>query len=151
MKYRIITLALMLFTAFAVFQSAAQFFTTEIVDRVDANFWRITAGRPGSAVDAADTLKVNTTDLARDVEGFNGPTPLEISVVKGRITRIKLLPNQETPSFLQIVIDEGLLKALDGKTVEEASKVKLDAVTGATYSSKAIIENIRRGLGSLQK
>ena len=76
---------------------------------------------------------------------------MEISVVKGRITRIKLLPNQETPSFLQIVIDEGLLKALDGKTVEEASKVKLDAVTGATYSSKAIIENISRGLASLKK
>lgn len=109
------------------------------------------AGRPDSAVAAADTLKVNTTDLARDVEGFNGPTPVEISVVKGRITRIKLLPNQETPSFLQIVIDEGLLKVLDGKTVEEASKVKLDAVTGATYSSKAIIENIRRGLDSLKK
>ena len=45
----------------------------------------------------------------------------------------------------------GLLKALEGKTVEEASKVKLDAVTGATYSSKSIIENIHRGLDSLKK
>ena len=50
-----------------------------------------------------------------------------------------------------LVVDAGLLKALDGKTVEEASKVKLDAVTGATYSSKAIIENIQRGLDSLKK
>ena len=108
------------------------------------------AGRPGDAGAAADTLKVNTTTLAKDVEGFNGPTPVEISVVKGKITRIKLLPNQETPSFLQMVIDGGLLKALDGKTVEEASKVQLDAVTGATYSSKSIIENIRRGLDSLK-
>ena len=106
---------------------------------------------PGNAAAAADTLKVNTTDLAKDVEGFNGPTPVEISVVKGKITRIKLLPNQETPNFLQLVVDAGLLKALEGKTVEEASKVKLDAVTGATYSSKAIIENIHRGLDSLKK
>ena len=106
---------------------------------------------PGNAAAAADTLKVNTTDLAKDVEGFNGPTPVEISVVKGKITRIKLLPNQETPNFLQLVVDAGLLKALDGRTVEEASKVKLDAVTGATYSSKAIIENIHRGLDSLKK
>jgi uncharacterized protein with FMN-binding domain len=106
---------------------------------------------PGNAGAAADTLKVNTTDLAKDVEGFNGPTPVEISVVKGKITRIKLLPNQETPNFLQLVIDAGLLKALDGKSVEEASKVKLDAVTGATYSSKAIIENIHRGLDTLKK
>ena len=109
------------------------------------------SSRPGNAGAAADTLKVNTTDLAKDVEGFNGPTPVEISVVKGKITRIKLLPNQETPNFLQLVVDAGLLKALDGKTVEEASKVKLDAVTGATYSSKAIIENIQRGLDSLKK
>jgi uncharacterized protein with FMN-binding domain len=107
-------------------------------------------GLPGNADAAADTLKVNTTSLASDVEGFNGTTPVEISVVKGKITRIKLLPNQETPSFLQLVIDSGLLKALDGKTVEEASKVKLDAVSGATYSSTAIIENIHRGLNSLK-
>ena len=109
------------------------------------------SSHPGNAAAAADTLKVNTTDLAKDVEGFNGPTPVEISLVKGKITRIKLLPNQETPNFLQLVVDAGLLKALDGKTVEEASKVKLDAVTGATYSSKAIIENIHRGLDSLKK
>ena len=106
--------------------------------------------RSGGAGAAADTLKVNTTNLAADVEGFNGPTPVEISVVKGKITRIRLLPNQETPAFLQSVIDAGLLKALDGKTVEDASKVKLDAVSGATYSSKAIIENIRRGLDTLK-
>ena len=109
------------------------------------------AGRPGDAGAVADTLKVNTTALAGDVEGFNGPTPVEISVVKGKVTGIRLLPNQETPNFLQTVIDSGLLKALNGKTVEEASKVKLDAVTGATYSSKAIIENINRGLASLKK
>jgi uncharacterized protein with FMN-binding domain len=106
---------------------------------------------PGDAGAGADTLKVNTAQLASDVEGFNGTTPVEISVVNRKITRIKLLPNQETPAFLQIVIDSGLLKALDGKTVEEASKVKLDAVSGATYSSTAIIENIHRGLDSLKK
>ena len=109
------------------------------------------SGHPDDTYAAADTLKANTTSLASDVEGFNGTTPVEISVVKGKITRIKLLPNQETPSFLQLVIDSGLLKALDGKTVEEASKVKLDAVSGATYSSTAIIENIHRGLDSLKK
>ena len=106
--------------------------------------------RSGNAGAAADTVKVNTTTLASDVEGFNGPTPVEITVVKGKISGIKLLPNEETPAFLQSVIDAGLLKALNGKTVEEASKVKLDAVSGATYSSKAIIENIRRGLDSLK-
>ena len=44
-----------------------------------------------------------------------------------------------------------MIDLMRGKTVEEASQVKLDAVTGATYSSKAIIENINRGLASLKK
>ena len=98
------------------------------------------------AVKGADTLKVNTTELAADVLGFNGPTPVEISICKGVITDIKVLPNQETPRFLQTVLESGLLKSLIGKTPEEARNAKLDAVTGATYTSTSLIENIRRGL-----
>lgn len=94
----------------------------------------------------ADTLVVNTTELAADVTGFNGPTPLEITICKGVITDIKVLPNQESPRFLERVLESGLLKSLIGKTPEEARKAKLDAVTGATYTSLALIENVRRGL-----
>lgn len=94
----------------------------------------------------ADTLVVNTTELAADVTGFNGPTPLEITICKGVITDIKVLPNQESPRFLERVLESGLLKSLIGKTPEEARKAKLDAVTGATYTSLALIENVHRGL-----
>lgn len=93
-----------------------------------------------------DTLKINTTDLAEDVCGFNGPTPVEISVYQGRITRIKALPNNETPKFMQRVLNSGLLERLVGKTVAEAKDTKLDAVSGATFSSTSIIQNIKRGL-----
>jgi len=95
---------------------------------------------------AADTLKVNTKDLAADVMGFNGPTPVEISICKGVITDIKVLPNQEGPRYLQHVLESGLLKGLIGKTPAEVRDMKLDAVSGATYTSSALIENIRRGL-----
>lgn len=98
----------------------------------------------------ADTLKINTTNLGTDVIGFNGPTPVEISTVKGVITRIKALPNQETPGYFRMVKESGLLEKLVGKTVEEAKTVELDAVSGATYSSDAVIKNIRLGLDSLQ-
>ena len=100
----------------------------------------------GNRGQVPDTLRVNTTELGADVMGFNGPTPVEITVVKGVITEIKALPNVETPRFFQFVLDSGLLDKLDGKTLDEAKDVKLDAVTGATYSSKALIENIRLGL-----
>ena len=98
------------------------------------------------AAQGADTLKVNTKDIAIDVMGFNGPTPVEISIFKGVITDIKVLPNQESPRYLQHVLESGLLKGLIGKTPAEARDMQLDAVSGATYTSNALIENIRRGL-----
>ena len=98
------------------------------------------------AAQGADTLKVNTKELAADVMGFNGTTPVEISICKGIITDIKVLPNQESPRYLQHVLESGLLKGLIGKTPAEARDMKLDAVSGATYTSNALIENIRRGL-----
>lgn len=102
-----------------------------------------------SAKKGADTLKVNTTELGADVMGFKGPTPVEISTVKGVITRIEALPNQESPRFFQMVVESGLLEKLVGKTVEEAKATQLDAVSGATYSSEAVIQNIRLGLDTL--
>ena len=98
----------------------------------------------------ADTLKVNTKEMGADIIGFNGPTPVEISMVKGVITRIEALPNQETPRFFQMVKDS-LLTRLVGKTVEDAKALEpdVDAISGATYSSNAVIRNIRRGLESV--
>lgn len=97
----------------------------------------------------ADTLRINTTQMGADILGFNGATPVEISLVKGVITEIKALPNQETPRFFQRVVDSGLLDTLVGKTVEEARTMQLDAVSGATFSSNAVIQSIRRGLESV--
>jgi len=100
----------------------------------------------GSSKSAADTLKINTTDYTYDIIGYNGPTPVEIDVVKGRIVGIKALPNRETPRFFQTVLDAGLLDKLNGMTIEEAKSVKLDAVTGATFSSNSLIKTIQKGL-----
>ena len=35
----------------------------------------------------ADTLVVNTTDLCKDVIGYDGPTPLKITIVKGVVAK----------------------------------------------------------------
>ena len=93
----------------------------------------------------ADTLVVNTTDLCKDVIGFD-PTPLKITVVKGVVASVEALPNTESPSYFQRVLDGGLLKAVVGKKPVEAVQMPLDAVSGATYSSEAVIENLRAGL-----
>ena len=89
---------------------------------------------------------VNTEELGKEVMGYAGTTPLEIHVKDGKIEKIVALPNSETPGFFQRVLDSPIFSSLVGKTVEEASEVQLDAVSGATWSSKAVIENIRLGL-----
>jgi uncharacterized protein with FMN-binding domain len=65
------------------------------------------------------------------------------------ITKIEALPNQETPRYFQMVKDS-LLTKLVGKSVEEVRTAEIDAVTGATYSSQAVIRNIKRALEANQ-
>ena len=97
----------------------------------------------------ADTVVVNTTALASDVIGFQGRTPLEIKLVDGVIVSIKALPNEETPNFFRRVEESPIFSEPVGKTAAEALSMKLDAVSGATFSSKAVIANLRRGLESV--
>lgn len=94
---------------------------------------------------------VNTEKLGKEVMGYAGTTPVEITVTDGKIEKIEALPNSETPGFFQRVQESPIFTALIGKTVKEASEVKLDAVSGATFSSKAVIENIRLGLQEAAK
>ena len=98
---------------------------------------------------AGDTLVVNTTDQAKDVIGYNGTTPLEIKLVDGVIVAVKALPNSETPRFFQRVQKSSLFTAPIGKTPAQVRQMHFDAVSGATFSSEAVIENLRRGVNSI--
>lgn len=89
---------------------------------------------------------VNTTEIGKDIIGYGGTTPVEITVVDGRIQSITALPNKETPEFYGAVRNSYILESLDGKTLEEALNAKIDGVSGATYSSDAIIGNIKAGI-----
>lgn len=126
-----------------------------IVSAVLAGSFFVSAASCGSArMNGSDTLKINTTDFTEDIIGYNGPTPVEITVVKGVITGIEALPNREGPRFLQTVLASGLLEKLNGLTLKEAKAVTLDAVSGATFTSTALIKNIQAGLedgGAYQK
>ena len=77
--------------------------------------------------------------------GYGGNVPLKISVSKdGVVDSIVAEPNAETPDFFDYA--KTLFDRWKGKTVDEAMAKKVDAVTGATFSSKAIIGNMNRGL-----
>lgn len=90
------------------------------------------------------TVVINTTYLAKDVKGFGGAVPLEIYIKKGRIVKVEALPNSETPDFFHEA--SALLTRWNGKTTEQSLAMKVDGVTGATFSSKGIIGNMKAGL-----
>ena len=93
-----------------------------------------------------DMTVINTTALAEDVEGYVSTTPVKIYIRNNKVTRVEALENEETPKYFNLV-EQKLLKKWNGMTVKKAETAKVDAVTGATISSEAIIENVRRGIG----
>ena len=101
--------------------------------------------KKSSAKKANTTQVIFTGDIANKVIGYNGPTPLNITVKNGIIENIEVLPNQESPGYLKRA-KEKVLPQYIGKTVAEAKKLNADIATGATYTSKALIQNIQIGL-----
>ncbi|MBO4673099.1 MAG: FMN-binding protein [Bacteroidaceae bacterium] len=91
------------------------------------------------------TYVVNTTTLADDVNGFKGKTPVEIHIKKDVIVKVVPLKNMETPKVFTKVNKELLVK-YEGLSVKKFAQTKVDGVTGASYSSDAIKENVNRGV-----
>lgn len=93
---------------------------------------------------------VNTTTLGQKVTGYIGATPLKIYIKGNKVVKVVALKNQETPKYFAKV-KKKLLDSWNGKKVKAASKMKVDAITGATFSSKAVIKNVQLGLDYYQK
>ncbi|MGM9728686.1 MAG: 4Fe-4S binding protein [Prevotella sp.] len=87
---------------------------------------------------------VNTKPLAKDVQGYGGPVPLKIHIKDGRVVAVEAEPNAESPDFFNRA--KTLLNHWQNKSVDEALAEEVDAVSGATFSSRAIIANMQRGL-----
>jgi uncharacterized protein with FMN-binding domain len=93
---------------------------------------------------------VNTTTLGQKVAGYIGATPLKIYIKGNKVVKVVALKKQETPKYFAKV-KKKLLDSWNGKKVKAASKMKVDAITGATFSSKAVIKNVQLGLDYYQK
>lgn len=111
----------------------------------------MSAGKQDDVITKEDGVTVvNTTTIAKDVEGYSGPVPLKIYIKKNKIEKIEILKNQETPKYM-VMVKKALLNAWDGLTVKDAQTKKVDGMTGATFTSDAIKENVKRGLEYYQK
>lgn len=92
---------------------------------------------------------IHTAVLSGTIPGYAGDVPLDMYIKDEKIIDIKALSNEETPSFFKrasVLFDSWI-----GKTPAEALAVKVDAVSGATYSSDAIMSNVYAALACYQK
>jgi uncharacterized protein with FMN-binding domain len=97
-----------------------------------------------------DTYVINTTTIGKDIEGYNGPTPLKVYIKKNKVERIEFLKSMESPKYYGQV-KKALLEKWNGQKVSDARTLHVDAVTGATYSSEAVIQNVQLALDYYQK
>lgn len=106
---------------------------------------------PGDNVITRDgnTVIVNTETIGKSIQGYAGATPVKIYIEKNKITKVEALKNQEGPKYMAKA--KKLLTEFEGKTVAKAKKQKVDAVTGATFTSEALIKNVQKGIDYYEK
>ena len=89
---------------------------------------------------------------ADDIKGFAGPTPLFIAVGKnGKIAAVAPAPNGETSDFWELVQKARLFNSWNGLTPAKAAAKKVDAVSGATFSSTAVINTVKATAKAIKK
>lgn len=93
---------------------------------------------------------VNTTTLGKDVQGYVSTTPVKVYIKKNKVEKVEFLKNQETPKYMARV-KKAMLNKWDGLKVKDAAALKVDGVTGATFSSEAITKNVQLALEYYQK
>ena len=92
---------------------------------------------------------INTTELGKNVEGYQGTTPLKVYIKNNKVEKIEFLKSTETPKYYDRV-KKFLQTKWNGLNVKEAKEKQVDVVTGATYSSEAVIKNVQLALDYYQ-
>ena len=85
------------------------------------------------------SFTIVTTELCKDIRGYNGRVPAEVTIKDGVIQDVKILENKETPSYLERVERE-MLPKFRGINLSEIPSI--DAVSGATFTSRALSKNV---------
>ena len=103
----------------------------------------------GTITKDGKTTIVNTTTICKNIEGYAGPTPVKIYIENNKIVKIETLRTPDGPKY--VARAKKVFEGFIGLPVKKAKKAKVDAVTGATYTSDALIQNVRKGLEYYEK
>lgn len=79
------------------------------------------------------------------IRGYFGTTPLVIVLdAEDVVSGVELLDNIDSPDYVEHVKNKGLLSAWVGIPASKVASIQIDAVSGATYTSRGIIESMKR-------
>ena len=118
---------------------------TELLSRDDGVF---EVRQDGKTVGFA----MKSTPYSDEIGGFMGPTPLLIALdADAKVCKVVPLPNDETPRFFERVKKSDLFESWNGLTAAEAATKQVDAISGATFSSKSVIESMQARMEFLGK
>jgi len=79
-------------------------------------------------------------------DGFGGPLKVAVGVdPNGTVVSAVVMEHRETPSWFAKVRKSALLKSMKGKSYLDPFEIgrDIDGVTGATYTSRAVIQSIK--------
>lgn len=80
--------------------------------------------------------------------GYGGPLQMAVAVdQEGKIVDLAVVCSKETPSYLEKVLSAKFLDKIIGKSYDEEYSIGkgIDAISSATYSSRAILEASKKG------
>lgn len=87
---------------------------------------------------------MTSTDVCKDVMGYNDATPIMVVTDKNFvIKKIALLSHYETLGYVRRLQQMGFFGTWDDLKLTEARKIKPDAHTGATITATAIEKNLQ--------
>lgn len=116
------------------------------LEAVDSAAWEVT-DKEGVVLGTI----VSTAPYAKDVTGFAGPTPLYLFLSPDNIVKaVASADNAESPDFFRKA-SNGIFAQIVGLSTIDAQGKRVDAVTGATFSSNAIIANVKQTLSERAK
>ena len=88
-----------------------------------------------------------SSPYADHIKGYGGPISLAVELDDNKTIQIvEVLEHSENPLIVDDLIKQKFLHKWQGLSLEEAAKVKVDVVSGATMTSSAIIETVKATL-----
>jgi len=82
-----------------------------------------------------------------DLSGYGGRIRVYVKLNnENKILSVEIGDNSETPGFIEMIKNSGFLNSWNGLNAAEAMNKKVDTITGATMSTKAIEQMVKKNL-----